>query len=124
MFLKIRGKGGLLSQGKVSLSIYENILSKNVLSSYIIPAFIITTFIIYFLWYKKQNKNKTKIIAPKRTPEDSELDPQKSLEELFDNIRACDFDRFPPYFKINGEKVYIELSRETDVKDKDNKYDI
>ena len=46
-----------------------------------------------------------------RTPEDSQLDPKKSLSELFDFIRACDPQRFPAFFYVNGEKVAVKLFR-------------
>lgn len=74
------------------------------------------------LQFAKQNNSKTKIIAKRRTPLDSELDASKPLYQLFDSIRACDQDRFPPFFYVDGEKVYLKLWRETD--NKDNKYDI
>ena len=62
---------------------------------------------------------KTKIIASKRTPEDSKLDSTKSLDELFNKIRACDSTRFPAFFLIEGEKVYIKLSRKISQKECD-----
>lgn len=69
-----------------------------------------------------QDERKTKIIAKRRKPSDSEIDPSKSLNELFDNIRACDKDRFPPFFYVEGEKVYVKIWRDT--QDKANQYDI
>ena len=60
---------------------------------------------------------KTKIISAKRTPEDSKINASKSLLELYDEIRANDNDRFPSFFYINGEKVYISLTRGNVVRD-------
>jgi len=70
----------------------------------------------------ENDSSKTKIIAPKRKPEDSEIDSSKTLDELYDYIRACDEERFPAFFYVNGEKVYIHLSR-GDV-ERNCKYDI
>lgn len=52
---------------------------------------------------------ETKIIAPKRTPEDSEIDPNKSIISLFNTIRAFDPENYPAFFYIEGEKVFIKL---------------
>lgn len=46
-----------------------------------------------------------------RKPEDSEIDPSRSLIDLFDEIRACDPDDFPAFFFVEGEKVCIRLWR-------------
>lgn len=48
---------------------------------------------------------------PKRTPEDSELDPKKSIEEQFDLIRVCDPDRFPAFFLLHGQKYTVRLEK-------------
>lgn len=74
------------------------------------------------LVFTKQDNSKTKIIAKRRTPLDSELDVNKPLIQLFDDIRACDQERFPPFFFVDGERVFVKLWRESD--DKENQYDI
>jgi methionyl-tRNA formyltransferase len=51
----------------------------------------------------------TKIIAPKRIPEDSKIDPRQTLEELYHSIRACDADDYPAYFYYNNEKIFIRV---------------
>jgi len=38
----------------------------------------------------------------KRTPADSELDPDKSIAEQFDLLRVADPERFPAFFKLRG----------------------
>ena len=47
----------------------------------------------------------------KRTPADSELDPDKSIAEQFDLIRVCDPDRFPAFFKLRGATYQIKLEK-------------
>jgi len=48
---------------------------------------------------------------PRRKPGDSEIDPSLPLIDLFDRIRACDPDRFPAYFFVEGQKVCIRMWR-------------
>jgi methionyl-tRNA formyltransferase len=47
----------------------------------------------------------------KRKPEDSKIDPTKSLLDLFNEIRACDPLDYPAYFEYLGQKVCIKLWR-------------
>ena len=45
----------------------------------------------------------------KRNPKDSELTKQiYSLEDLWENIRICDNDKFPAFFKLNDKKVILK----------------
>jgi methionyl-tRNA formyltransferase len=59
----------------------------------------------------KQDDERAKYYQ-KRTPADSEIDPSNSLLDLFDEIRACDPNRFPAFFYYRGEKVCISLWRQ------------
>ena len=45
----------------------------------------------------------------KRTKKDSEIDIHKSIEEQFDLIRVCDFERFPAFFYKNGKKFRLKI---------------
>ena len=45
----------------------------------------------------------------KRTPEDSEIDIHKSIDEQFDLIRVSDPDRFPAFFVKNGKKFKLKV---------------
>lgn len=47
----------------------------------------------------------------KRKPEDSELDPTKSIHEQFNLLRVCDPNRFPAFFTINGQRYTIKLTK-------------
>ena len=51
---------------------------------------------------------------PKRTPEDSYLDPDKTLKQLFEQIRMSDPHRFPAMLDIHGEKFKIIMERIND----------
>lgn len=46
---------------------------------------------------------------PKRTPEDSEINIQKSISEQFDLIRVCDPNRFPAFFYKDGRKFILKV---------------
>lgn len=48
----------------------------------------------------------------KRTPADSQLDPEKTIAEQFNLLRVCDPNRFPAFFEINGVRYNIQLSKE------------
>lgn len=51
---------------------------------------------------------------PRRTPNDSAIDPSKSIESQFDKIRVCDPGRFPAYIELYGERYKIILEKEND----------
>lgn len=57
----------------------------------------------------ENDDSKTKIVAGKRTPEDSEIPLDMTIGEAYDHIRACDENRFPAYIIIGGRKVFIKL---------------
>ncbi|MBR1244200.1 hypothetical protein JQ620_29330 [Bradyrhizobium sp. AUGA SZCCT0274] len=49
--------------------------------------------------------------APDRVPAHSQIDPEKSLSSLFNEIRAADPDRFPAHFYVDGQKVCVRVWR-------------
>lgn len=48
---------------------------------------------------------------PRRTPEDSRIDPSQSLDSQFDKLRVCDPNRFPAFFEARGKKYKIILEK-------------
>lgn len=46
-----------------------------------------------------------------RTPEDSQLDVNKSIAEQFNLLRVCDPNRFPAFFYIDNQKYIIHLTK-------------
>jgi len=46
-----------------------------------------------------------------RTPKDSEIDWNRPLKELYNAIRACDPDRYPAFFHVEGQKVCVRFWR-------------
>ena len=58
-----------------------------------------------------QDESQASTFPRKRTPEDSEIDPHKSILALYDTIRACDPEKFPAFFYWQGQKVCLKLWR-------------
>lgn len=48
---------------------------------------------------------------PMRTPENSRIDPDKSIEEQFDLLRVADPVRFPAYFEMRGHRYRITIEK-------------
>lgn len=48
---------------------------------------------------------------PRRTPKDSELDPNKTIAEQFNLLRVVDNERYPAFFELNKKKFYIKVSK-------------
>ncbi len=47
----------------------------------------------------------------KRIPEDSKLDPYRSIAEQFDLIRVADAQRFPAFFDYRGHRYTLSLTK-------------
>ncbi len=54
------------------------------------------------------------IVAPRRTPADSRVDPAMTVAELYACFRASDPERFPTYVDLFGEKVFVTFFRAED----------
>ena len=48
----------------------------------------------------------------RRVPEDSKLNPDKSISEQFDLLRVVDNERYPAYFYCRGKRYYINIYKE------------
>ncbi len=55
---------------------------------------------------KARTQNGEETFYRRRRPEDSELDPSKSILELFNCLRVADNDRYPAFFSHKG-RVYV-----------------
>lgn len=45
----------------------------------------------------------------KRTPADSQINPDQSIAEIFDLLRVCDPDRYPAFFEHRGVKYALSI---------------
>lgn len=59
---------------------------------------------------KKQKGKAT--YYQRRRPKDSELDPQKTLIELFNQLRVADNEKYPAFFRHRGHKYVLKISKE------------
>ena len=69
---------------------------------------------------KKQDERLSSTYNYMRTPKDSEIDWKQPLESLYNQIRACDPEKYPAFFYVNGEKVCIKLWRENKPEDEND----
>lgn len=47
----------------------------------------------------------------KRSPEDSRIDPNKTIAEQFDLLRVVDSDRYPAFFDFRGKRYLIKIEK-------------
>lgn len=47
----------------------------------------------------------------RRTPADSEIDPDSSIAQQFDRMRVCDPERYPAFFHMHGHVYEIRLRK-------------
>ncbi|MDW8297667.1 MAG: hypothetical protein RMJ97_12380, partial [Raineya sp.] len=48
---------------------------------------------------------------PKRTPKDSELDINKTINEQFNLLRVCDNEQYPAFFVKDGIKYILKIEK-------------
>lgn len=53
----------------------------------------------------------TESFYPRRTPQDSELDPNRTIAEQFDILRVVDNDRYPAFFVHRGERYVLRIDK-------------
>jgi len=63
---------------------------------------------------EKQNADIEATYYQRRTPQDSEIDTTKSIEEQFNLIRICDPERFPAFFRLHGQTYSLKLEKVED----------
>ena len=62
----------------------------------------------------EQEETNDLIYYSKRTPEDSQIDVNKSIADQFNLIRVCDPIRFPAYFEYLGNLYSLKLEKTSD----------
>ena len=60
-----------------------------------------------------KQKGDSGAYLPKRTPDDSELDLSKSIDDQFNLLRVVDSSKFPAFFIKNGIKYIIKISKDS-----------
>jgi UDP-2,4-diacetamido-2,4,6-trideoxy-beta-L-altropyranose hydrolase len=51
---------------------------------------------------------------PRRGPQDSRLDPDKSIREQFNLMRVVDNERYPAFFEIEGTRYILKIEKASD----------
>lgn len=51
-------------------------------------------------------------VYARRGPQDSQLDPHRSLAEQFNLLRVVDNERYPAFFELDGRRYTIQISGE------------
>ena len=59
----------------------------------------------------KQSQKITPTYHRLRNPEDSRIDPEKSILEQFDLLRVCDPIRFPAFFELHGYTYNLKIKK-------------
>lgn len=59
----------------------------------------------------KSQKDIEPSYYPKRNPDNSKIDPRKSIDEQFDLLRVCDPERYPAYFELRGYRYKVILEK-------------
>lgn len=50
----------------------------------------------------------------RRTPADSELDPDQTIRDQFNLLRVVDNDRYPAFFRLNGTRYRLTIERDAE----------
>lgn len=105
--------GDIILQHTIDLTCFDTIKSMSAKIAAVEPEIVIKGLELLlnqnFERVQQQKTSDDFIYNKKRVPEDSCIDPSKPLIELYNKIRACDQDRFPAYFYIDGKRINIRL---------------
>ena len=113
--------GDIILQKKVKLSPFDTIKSLQRKVYSIEPDLISEAFCLLDKNIaRKQDLTKGSIFFKRRKPSDSQINPNKPLIELVNEIRACDAKHFPAFFYYHGEKVNLKLWRDKKPNDADD----
>lgn len=63
---------------------------------------------------RPQESNIEPTYYPRRTPSDSQIDPELSIASQFNQIRISDPNRFPAFFSLHGHRYKIILEKIND----------
>ena len=58
-----------------------------------------------------QSREVNPTYYPRRTPENSRIDPTKSIAEQFNLLRVCDPYRYPAFFEYLGHRYTIKIEK-------------
>ena len=59
--------------------------------------------------YKEQSGKSS--FYKRRSPKDSEINPNKSIKDQFDLLRTCNNQEWPAFFRINGQRYILKIHK-------------
>ncbi len=68
-------------------------------------------FLMEYPTLQARKQHGTPTNYPRRRPEDSRLNPDMSLRELFPMFRVADNRRYPAFFEIDGRRYLLQITR-------------
>lgn len=60
---------------------------------------------------KGQEQLGTPTLYKRRTPKDSQIDPDRSIADQFNLLRVCDNERYPAYFVHEGQTYLLKIEK-------------
>lgn len=60
---------------------------------------------------KAQEQQGEESFYPRRTPQDSRIDPELSIQEQFQMLRVADNEKYPCYFELGGETFILRIEK-------------
>jgi methionyl-tRNA formyltransferase len=75
---------------------------------------LIYKYISRFPENKSYSQKGSETFYSKRTPQDSELDINKTIDDQFNLLRIVDNERYPAFFIKNGQKYKIKIEKFND----------
>ena len=107
-------KGDIIVQREVDLTTFDTPKSVYRKCQAIEPAAVLDAIRLLktgMAFGKPQDESIASEYRQLRTPQDSAIDPNLPLIDLFNAIRACDPVDYPAFFFVEGQKVCIRLWR-------------
>jgi len=103
--------GKVYLKKKIAIKDYE--LSENIRKKQAINTIKLVTELAKKIYSIKPKKQKGKpTYLPKRTPDDSQLNINKSIKSQFNLLRAVDNERYPAFFIYKNKKFILKIYKE------------
>ena len=102
--------GDICLQQEVPIFDTDNIVRLRERVDALVPRMVVEFFndpVVYMGLAKKQNQAQVSY-APRRFPEDSELNLEVSPRDMYNLFRACDPVEYPAYIMENGKKKIVK----------------
>lgn len=106
--------GDIILQEEFDVSPFMTLRSLQHLVRELMPTFLCRLFQLLESGLQETRPNPMTddvIVASRRTPSDSEVQPEVSVADAYALFRASDPERFPTYVTLFGERIYVAFFR-------------